>query len=201
MSPRVDPEERRAEILAAALRCFTRTGYNGTSMDDIVAESGLSKGTLYWHFENKRALFMALFDQIMENLVAPFQAVMDPGRDAPATERLRRLASASAQVAEMSQDFLTLPLNFLIEIWQDEAFIKHYLSFIEEFANQIETLIKEGINTGEFRQVDVHNAVWGMMAMYDGIFLYLMLGMPGDAAKQMSVMTDLIIEGLAARGD
>lgn len=201
MSPRVDPEERRAEILAAALRCFTRTGYNGTSMDDIVAESGLSKGTLYWHFENKRALFMALFDQIMENLVAPFQAVMDPGSDASPTERLRQLASASAQAAEVSQDFLTLPLNFLIEIWQDEAFIKHYISILEEFVNRTEALIKEGIDAGEFRPVDVHNAAWGIMAMYDGIFLYLMAGMPGDAAKQMAVMTDLIIEGLAARGD
>jgi len=54
MPPRPDVSaERRAQIIEAALTCFTRKGYNNTTMDDVAAESGLSKGTLYWYFESK----------------------------------------------------------------------------------------------------------------------------------------------------
>ncbi len=45
-------EERRSQILKAALRCFAHHGYHQTTMDDIVEESGLSKGTLYWYYES-----------------------------------------------------------------------------------------------------------------------------------------------------
>ena len=54
---------RQDQILAAALACFARRGYFETRMDDIVRESGLSKGALYHHFASKEAVFMGLFRQ------------------------------------------------------------------------------------------------------------------------------------------
>ena len=51
MTPRPDvSEERKAQIYQAALACFNRKGYYRTTMDDIVAESVLSKGSLHWYF-------------------------------------------------------------------------------------------------------------------------------------------------------
>jgi len=52
--------ERRQQILSAAMNCFLAKGYHRATMDDIVAESGLSKGTLYWYFKSKKELFLAL---------------------------------------------------------------------------------------------------------------------------------------------
>jgi AcrR family transcriptional regulator len=48
--------ERRREIASAALRCFARKGFEGTSMADIIAESGLSAGAIYLHYKNKQDL-------------------------------------------------------------------------------------------------------------------------------------------------
>ncbi|MDX1599965.1 MAG: helix-turn-helix domain-containing protein, partial [Anaerolineales bacterium] len=45
--------DRVDQILDAALRLFAREGFHAASMDDLVAESGLSKGSLYWYFESK----------------------------------------------------------------------------------------------------------------------------------------------------
>lgn len=78
MSPRPDVSaERRTQIIQAALVCFTRKGYNNTTMDDIVAESGLSKGTLYWYFESKDALFasalMSVFVDVGQEAVAALE--------------------------------------------------------------------------------------------------------------------------------
>src|SRR5947209_9059199 len=57
--PRVTPAYRRArrdEIASAALRCLSRDGVSGTSIADVVAESGLSAGAIYSHFRNKAEL-------------------------------------------------------------------------------------------------------------------------------------------------
>ena len=53
---------RRREILMAALQAFSEKGYDKTSVNDIVRVSGLSKGTLYWYFKNKQAIFVAMIE-------------------------------------------------------------------------------------------------------------------------------------------
>lgn len=50
-------EAKRRDILAAATRLFTEQGYDGTSVDDIATEAGVSKQTVYSHFGNKERLF------------------------------------------------------------------------------------------------------------------------------------------------
>jgi AcrR family transcriptional regulator len=57
--PRVTPayrQVRRDQIASAALRCLRRNGVRGTSIADVVAESGLSAGAIYSHFQNKAEL-------------------------------------------------------------------------------------------------------------------------------------------------
>lgn len=54
---------RRAGILAAALTCFARTGYHGTTMADVAEAADVSKGTPYLYFPSKEALFIALFGE------------------------------------------------------------------------------------------------------------------------------------------
>jgi AcrR family transcriptional regulator len=53
---------RRAQILAAALACFARTGYHATTMGDVAAQAGVSKGTPYLYFASKEDLYVALHD-------------------------------------------------------------------------------------------------------------------------------------------
>jgi AcrR family transcriptional regulator len=199
MSPRIDPEERREEILDAVLRCFARTGYNGTSMDDVVEESSLSKGTLYWHFKNKRELFMAAFDRVMMQMVEPFMQLFEA--DASVTKRLRMFEQASQILINAEQELSTMPLNFLLEIWQDEEFSQHYVDMLRDFTDSTRKLICEGVESGELRDVDVEGVTWGIMAMYDGIFLYHLIGFPMNDANVFEAMTNVLIEGLIRRDD
>ncbi len=66
--PRVSQEHRaarRAEIIDAALRCFTRSGYRSTTMADIITESGLSAGAIYGYFGGKQELLVAVADHVL----------------------------------------------------------------------------------------------------------------------------------------
>jgi AcrR family transcriptional regulator len=64
--PRIKPErkaERRAEIVAAARRCFARHGFHRTTLQDVFAESGLSAGCVYNYFKSKDELIRAIADE------------------------------------------------------------------------------------------------------------------------------------------
>jgi AcrR family transcriptional regulator len=56
----------KEQILQAALRLAVERGYDGTTMADVSAESGLPIGSVYWHFSNKEQLFVALLEHSYE---------------------------------------------------------------------------------------------------------------------------------------
>jgi AcrR family transcriptional regulator len=55
-------EATTAQLLEAARRLFAADGYNATSLEDVVAAAGVTKGALYHHFSSKRELFRAVFE-------------------------------------------------------------------------------------------------------------------------------------------
>lgn len=82
-------EEKRSAILCAATRLFLERGLQGTSMDAVAREAGVSKQTVYSHFENKDELFQAC----IKGKIAEYGFGEDgePGTDDP-RETLLRLA-------------------------------------------------------------------------------------------------------------
>jgi AcrR family transcriptional regulator len=54
----------RANLVAAARELFGEHGYADTSIDEVVARAGLTKGAVYHHFEGKEGLFRAVFEQV-----------------------------------------------------------------------------------------------------------------------------------------
>ena len=64
-------ESTRNALVVAARRLFVERGYHGTSTEEIVALAGVgTRGALYHHFADKRALFVAVFEAVEEDLVA-----------------------------------------------------------------------------------------------------------------------------------
>lgn len=56
--------QKREQILQGAMRIFLASGYASTSMDRVAAEAGVSKQTIYSHFQDKEGLFKALIERI-----------------------------------------------------------------------------------------------------------------------------------------
>jgi AcrR family transcriptional regulator len=56
-------EKSRDRILTAAYKTIARFGYAAATIDRIAAEAGLTKGAVYWHFENKKELFLAILEK------------------------------------------------------------------------------------------------------------------------------------------
>jgi AcrR family transcriptional regulator len=68
--------DRRRQIIEAAQRCFMRNGFEATTMADIIAESGLSAGSLYVHFENKVDIIRQVASEVLAERAADAAALM-----------------------------------------------------------------------------------------------------------------------------
>ena len=93
------PQGTRGRLLEAALREVRRNGFRATSVNDILASTGLTKGAFYHYFPSKRALGVAIIDEV---LLANVDAVwVRPLRDAPRPfEALTALLAAAEADAE-----------------------------------------------------------------------------------------------------
>ncbi len=100
--------DRRTHYLDTALRLFIEHGYNGVSMDTIVAEAGGSKATLYRYFPSKEALFGGIVDDLQRQLAAVPPA--PDYIDLPLQEGLRLLGSATADAALSERAIVLLRL-------------------------------------------------------------------------------------------
>ena len=60
--------ERRDCILSAARKEFIRNGYEGASLNTIAGEAGISKGSLYYYFEDKTDLYLTVLREVMSEL-------------------------------------------------------------------------------------------------------------------------------------
>jgi AcrR family transcriptional regulator len=91
-------KERRAQILAAAIRCIGDKGYHAATMDDLARASGLSKGSLYWHFESKEDVFLALCDAVAS---ATFEAWDARGEDGSTFDRFDAVVSETLEGSQL----------------------------------------------------------------------------------------------------
>jgi AcrR family transcriptional regulator len=69
---RLPREERRAQIVRAAARAFLRGGFDGTSMEDVAREAGVTRLIVYRIFESKEDLYRAVLEGVVAQLVAGF---------------------------------------------------------------------------------------------------------------------------------
>ena len=70
---RLPRDERRSQLLAAALEVFTTSGYHAAAMDEIADRANVSKPVLYQHFPSKLELYLAVLDQHIDALVFAIQ--------------------------------------------------------------------------------------------------------------------------------
>jgi TetR/AcrR family transcriptional regulator, transcriptional repressor for nem operon len=103
-SPNAKPRDgktTREAILVAALRLMHVHGYNGTSLDDVLRESGIGKGNFYYHFRSKEELGYAILDQIVSTFVGQ---TLEPCFSDPTDPPLAQIGCFLDRVVQAQRD-------------------------------------------------------------------------------------------------
>lgn len=160
------PEERRTQLIDVAQRLFFDKGFEDTTMADIIAEAGVSKGGFYHHFASKDELFFGLLDQLISDYEGALLAMAADETRSP-VERLVDVIEAEGRF--MSQSNLG-PQVQIIQTLHAEKNLGMSAQFDARARNMVipilEKLITAGKARGEFKvenpaaAADVISCVW-----------------------------------------
>lgn len=191
-------EERRRQILEAALAVFSQKGYHATNVSDVAAQAGVSQGTIYWYFDSKDELFEA----------AILFAFMDFGEASleglelypTATEKLWALVQAMEGFADVAEGMFMLFLGYWASSDRQEESAQVWMDMLRQYKDVVAGIIEEGIGTGEFRPVDAEALVWALLAAYDGLAAYGMFMPDLDLGRVSHTFVETLLEGLKVEG-
>ncbi len=202
MAPRITEErwnETHQNILRTAERLFATKGFNGTSMNDIVKESGVSKGAIYNHFENKERLFLTLLDA--QTVVGLEQAGLLFSEDDTYTDKVKKLIHMTFESSiNCPREICMMQTEFMVTASRLDSLQgdmqKRYLAIFDFIVD----IVEEGKKAGEFQQdLDSRSIVTLVYATLDGLcYQYATLGLPFDAERLESIFTELVIKGIQA---
>jgi TetR/AcrR family transcriptional regulator, fatty acid metabolism regulator protein len=191
-----DPEKRKGQILTAALALFAEKGFHGASMGDIVAASGVSRGGVYWHFESKEAIVMAVLGEMFARDRQAVAAVV--AGEGTAVAKIRAVLAQSVAEATAVPDLLPIVYEFYAlatrhpivhGFW--EAQLAHYVALLAG-------LVAEGVAAGEFgEEVEPTAVAQALIAQFEGQLLLAVLpGQPAELGVRLPRAVDWLLAGL-----
>ncbi|MEO8899242.1 MAG: TetR/AcrR family transcriptional regulator [Candidatus Dormibacter sp.] len=185
---------RRQLFVDAARRCAARRGFQVTTVDDVCAEAGLSKGAFYAHFGSKQELLSALIDDDTAELREVIDT-LDRGRLGP-TECLRRLAHVMLRDgADPGR------VQVRIDIWTaalaEPAIREQVAAAVGERRRLLRGWIEEGVASGELSTVPANALASVLLALNDGLMLHHALDASGFRWANVRIALDAILDGIS----
>lgn len=163
-------EERRAQILDAALEVFARQGFHEARMDDIAQASGLSKGALYLYYKSKDAIIGALLTSIFN--IAMRGPLAAEHTDGPIRDRIQEVTERFAGEIDRFSRAMPVMLEFYAIAARDRTVRKYMGEIFEEYSALVARLLEQGMARGEFRRGgDAHALAVGLIAIWEGMAL------------------------------
>ncbi len=145
------PEHRPQQIIEAALEVFGECGLANARLQDIASRAGVSKGTIYLYFPNKEELFREMVRQTAVAAIERAEKVVTHGTP---TEQLIAFMKGYWQFVR-SPVFSTLYRLVLGELHQFPDLAKFYAhEVVARGLKLLSGIIRRGIDTGEFREID-----------------------------------------------
>lgn len=142
--------ERRDAILAIARREFIAHGYEKASLNTIIADAGISKGSLYYYFEDKADLFMTVFADMYHGLT---REVQDGGLGEFTDDFWGDVTAYSATAIRMvfgNPDMVQMAREF-VHMLSSPMLPQSFKPWYDEMRSQIRVVIRRGQELGEVR--------------------------------------------------
>ena len=189
---------RRDQVIDVARRLFGERGTTEVSMDEIAAEAGVARSTVYVYFANRDELLRACLQRMLNQLLESI--AVDWERDTEPAQRLRTLVGGMFERLDDNPAFFRLALVTQEAVAQGSAAVGSELALIGlEIAGMIQNLYLEGVSSGLFRPMEPDRAtsligqqIYGAMSVRASELI------PMPRADAAAEVTEFILRGLSA---
>jgi len=197
-------EARPGELLDAALDLFVEKGFSAARVDEVAARAGVSKGTLFLYFQSKEDLFKAVVRENIVNQFPTWQEEFEVFQGSSADMLRYALLSWWERIGKTRASGITKLVmseaqNFpeIAQFYQEEV--------IKPGNAMIRRILERGVSSGEFRQLDLEQAVHIIVAPM--IFLMMWKHSMGACAASAKIVdpeqfihmqVDVLLHGMTA---
>ena len=186
---------RKDQILDAALTVLVQHGYEGSRMDDVVSESQLSKGAIYWYYKSKKAMYLDLVNFWVIRYSATINHLVEKDQSAP--DQLKSLFNYFIDQYESDPD----PFIALTEFWsmaqKDNDFREKLQKVYSQFLEVLEKIVAKGVKDGDFKKLDIRITAMSIMLNVESINWFTLFDTHGVSARDyIQTISDFILAGL-----
>lgn len=188
--------ERNVEILEVAVQAFASQGYAETDVQEIADRVGVGKGTVYRHFGNKEALFLAAVKHARDKLIAAVDAALEV--DCQPLEQLRRCMTSILQFFDAHPEIVALLIKerALFQDQRPSLFFEHDENRRREWAERLEKMIA----AGQIREMPVPQIQDALSSfVFGAMFFNYFEGNRKPMAEQSTTLFDILFNGLLAK--
>jgi AcrR family transcriptional regulator len=196
MTKHLSETERRAQILRAARSVFIEKGYVVARVEDVAKRAGLSKGAVYFYFQSKRELFLALVHEEHETTYSFLDLAENDER--PAAVKLMDLGS---RYVDYLAGLKTPPRFFLMMTEQairDEEIREEVQAVHHRFLDAVTRIVAQGVDEGTFRAGDPMAVASMLKAIIDGLAGQSAVGIRPDRDALVKDGVSVLLHGILA---
>ena len=190
-------------LLDAAERVFQRRGVSRTSLQEIAQEAGLTRGAIYWHFENKADVFDAMLQRVTLPMVANFNRQPEAEAAEPLLHLRRNVATAFHQTVHDQQvrrvfEIASHKVEYVDEL---QALRERHIAEREECMGDLHRLLALAVERDQLAPATpVRVAAIGLHALIDGLMHNWLLDPQAFDLEAVGAQAlDAYLAGLAAR--
>jgi TetR/AcrR family fatty acid metabolism transcriptional regulator len=188
-------EEKRRQILDAAVRVFARKGYHTCRVGDIAEEAGVAHGLIYHYFESKEEVLETVFRETWGEVLRAFEGL--EASDEPPREQLSHVAAILLRSWRRDPDLVRVLVR---EIGRSPQ-VQSKVDELGQAFRTIERIVARGQRQGVFRaDLDPKLASWIFYGGIEEILTGWVLGQLPDGEEQVAAaertVVELVCEGL-----
>lgn len=162
-------KERRSQILDAAEKVFARNGFAESRMEQIVEESQLSKGAIYWYFRSKDEIINASLARMFERLLHDIAEQIE--LDRPLVERIMTVARRATEQIRNARQLAGVELEAYAMAARNRSIRRLVRGYFDACVEALAKLIADGIGKGELLPVDPRQVAISGIALFEGLTL------------------------------
>ncbi|MEO8041325.1 MAG: TetR/AcrR family transcriptional regulator [Acidobacteriota bacterium] len=190
----------KSAILDATDRLLARNGYKKMTIDDLAAEVGIGKGSVYLHFSSKEEIALSHIDAIIERLKSHLDEITH--KKTSCESRLKEMLIERVIFRFDSVQHYRQSLNDLLSKIRP-SLLERRKRYFEEEARIFAKLIKVGVDEGAFTKVNAAAAADSLLLATNSLLPYSLstqeLGERKEIEKRISALADLLLKGLITR--
>ena len=187
---------RREEILLAAARVFQEKGYWGTTVQDIADAVGMLKGSLYYHFANKEEIFYDIIHDPLHHFVSQMAEVVV--LDLPLGDKLRTALRYHLSAFDAHPPCVQVILRENLGTMKGERWAP-IRALWKEHERLWETMLREGVESGDFAELDVKIATMGILGMCNWMHRWYRRDGRLTTEEIANIWAEIILNGISVK--